>query len=610
MPIKYHFAPFALIRLSALALLLCLAPVGAYAQEAKGSTAQEKLDTLISDLHAFDLAQDPITAAREGDKAARARLPDVSPAAQARRKSANAAFAKRLAAIKRDALGPQAQINADLLSYVLQGRVERSGFDEAALPFTNDSGFHTMPGFLARATRVTSKAEAADWNKRLAALPVFFAQHEANLRTGIKEHITQPRLVVDAIIATVRGTLDDPDFEAIFLRPLNALPASMPAEDKAEIKAQTKDVIRQKVRPAYENLLTFLTQEYRPAARTSIGISDVPGGAAYYKVLVRDFTTTDMTPRQVHEFGLAEVARIRKEMDAVIKESGFTGDFAAFLHFLRTDPQFYAKTPQELLRHAAFIAKKADDRMPQFFGRLPRLPYGVRPVPAAIAPHYTTARYWPGDARAHRAGGYMINTYALDQRPLYELPALTLHEAVPGHHHQISLAAELENVPAFRKSLYITAFGEGWGLYAEKLGKDMGMYTTPYEEFGRLTYEMWRACRLVMDTGIHAFGWSRDQAMQCLKNNSALALHNIETETDRYISWPGQALGYKIGEMTIVRLRTKAQNELGAAFDIRAFHDEVLKDGAITMAMLEAKIDKWIAAQKQKTHRPPAPLKN
>ena len=585
-------------RLMLLLAALALLALPAQAQQhTKDAAAQ--LDRLIEDVRAFDLREDPLLAGRMGDLAALARWPDVSPAARARRARANARFAGRLAAIDRKALNHARAVNAGLLDFVLQDRALSARFDEAALPFTNDSGFHTEPAYLARASSAGSVAEAEAWIARLAALPGYFAQQEANLRAGMSEGLTQPRRIADDIIATLKATLDNPDFAQDFAAPLAALPASLPPQQRARLEQELTRTVREKVRPAYEKLLDFLQNEYRPAARTSIGLSDVPDGKEWYAALVRRYTTTDMTPLQVHQLGLAEVARIRAQMEVVIKKTGFEGNFAQFLHFLRTDPRFYARTPDDLLRHAAWIAKSADGKLPQFFGRLPRLPYGVYPVPAAIAPHYTTARYWPGDARAHRAGGYMVNTWALDQRPLYELPALTLHEAVPGHHLQVALAQELQDVPEFRKELYLTAFGEGWALYAEKLGEEMGLYTTPYEEFGRLTYAMWRACRLVMDTGIHAMGWSRERAMQCLKDNSALSLHNIETETDRYISWPGQALGYKIGELTIVRLRRKAEAALGEDFDLRAFHDAVLGDGAVTMAMLQEKIDRWIAAQQK-----------
>ncbi len=559
----------------------------------------DALATLIKDVRAFDLRENPITAGQKGDLAALALWPDNSPNARTRRAAINARYAERLSKIDLGDLNTTQRVNADLLDFVLNERLMRASFDEAALPFTNDSGFHTAPGFLARSTRATSKAEAEAWIARVNTLPDFFDQHIANLRAGLVEGITQPKIVVEAIVATLKTTLEDENFAAGFTKPFEALPKSLSADEKKALNDKLTTAVNDKVKPAYENLLAFMEDEYLTATRQSIGISDVPDGGDYYAKLVQIFTTTTMTPQEVHDLGKSEVARIRKEMEQVILDTGFEGTFAEFLNFLRTDPQFYVDTPEALLRHAAWIAKKADDQMPTMFGKLPRLPYGVRPVPDAIAPHYTTARYWPGDVRTHRAGGYMVNTYALDQRPLYELPALTLHEAVPGHHNQFALSQELENVPEFRKDLYLTAFGEGWGLYSEKLGVEMGMYTTPYENFGRLTYEMWRACRLVMDTGIHAFGWSRDQAMACLQDNSALALHNIETETDRYISWPGQALGYKIGELTILRLRKKAQDALGDQFDVRAFHGEVLSDGSITMAMLEAKIDRWIEAQKK-----------
>ncbi len=334
-----------------------------------------------------------------------------------------------------------------------------------------------------------------------------------------------------------------------------------------------------------------------PAARDSLGARDLPGGEDLYRALVQQHTTLDLTPEEVHARGQAEVARIRAEMDAVIAETGFEGDFAEFLDFLRTDPQFYAQSERELMMAASYLAKKADDAMPAFFHHLPRLSYGVRPVPAAIAPNYTTGRYWPGDAESGQAGGYMVNTYRLDQRPLYELPALTVHEAVPGHHHQIAIAQELENVPEFRKQGYITAFGEGWGLYTEFLGVDMGMYETPYEHFGRLTYEMWRACRLVADTGIHWYGWSRDEAEACFLENSALAPLNITNEVSRYISWPGQALAYKTGELLIRELRSDAESQLGEAFDLAAFHDRILDEGGVPLGYLEDKMRTWISDQ-------------
>lgn len=340
-----------------------------------------------------------------------------------------------------------------------------------------------------------------------------------------------------------------------------------------------------------------MTKEYIPNARENIAASSLPNGAEFYENRVRYYTTLNMTSTQVHELGLKEVQRIRQEMEQIIASVGFKGSFADFLHFLRTDPQFYTTSADQLLKEAAFIAKKADAMLPKYFGKLPRQPYGIAPVPAEIAPKYTTGRY-SGSNSDDEPGYYWVNTYALDKRPLYELEALTLHEAVPGHHLQISLNSELTSLPDFRRYGYISAFGEGWGLYCEYLGLEAGFYQDPYSNFGRLTYEMWRAARLVVDTGMHAQGWSRQQAIDFMASNTALSLHNVTTEIDRYISWPGQALSYKIGELTIKRLRAKAEQELGDKFDIRAFHDAVLENGSVPMSILEQQINDFIEAKK------------
>lgn len=562
--------------------------------------AKSDLDQLIADVQAFDLSQDPIEAGQEGDLAAAARMPDISPKARSKRNAANAEFAQRLHAIPLDDLEHSDKINAELLAFVLDSRVDRARFDTAAMPYTNDSGFHTALDYLARATQTRNIAQAEAWIARLNAVPAWMDQEQANIAHGLKSGFVQPKMTTEGVVETMQGQLEGDSMLPTLLAPLNALPDSVSPQEKAKLEAGVKSAYAESIKPAWEKMLAFLTDDVVPQSRDSIGIGDpdVPQGQAYYDSRVKYYTTTDMSAQQIHELGLSEVARIRKEMEAVIAETGFKGSFADFLQFLRTDPQFYAKTPKELMMHASYLAKEIDGKMPQFFNHLPRLPYGVKEVPPAIAPHYTTARYWPGDPKHHRAGFYMVNTYDLKSRPLYELPALTLHEAVPGHHHQFAIAQELQNVPQFRKDLYIVAFGEGWGLYSEKIGEDMGMYQTPYEKFGQLTYEMWRACRLVMDTGIHAFGWSKEKAESCLIDNSALSLHNIETETERYISWPGQALGYKMGELTIVRLRKKAKAELGDDFNLSDFHDEVISDGSITLAMLEEKIDAWIAKVK------------
>ncbi|MEM9931250.1 MAG: DUF885 domain-containing protein, partial [Bacteroidota bacterium] len=354
------------------------------------------------------------------------------------------------------------------------------------------------------------------------------------------------------------------------------------------------ELVAQKVYPAYERLRSFLQEEYLPKVKPGIGISEITDGKAYYRQRVRFFTTDEVTPEEVFAIGQKEVARIRAEMEAIIERTGFEGDFAEFLNFLRTDEQFYAKTPEELLSRAAWITKRMEGKLPQYFNNLPRMPLTVSPVPDALAPNYTGGRYSPGSYYGRRAGAFWVNTYNLPSRPFYVLPALALHEGVPGHHTQMMLAAEMEDVPDFRRSLYLSAFGEGWALYCEYLGKEAGIYQTDYEDFGRLTYEMWRACRLVVDPGMHYFGWSREKAVDFLASNTALSLHEVNTEIDRYIGWPGQAVSYKMGELKIRALRKRAEAALGDRFDLAAFHDLVLANGAITMQALEALVDAWI----------------
>ena len=361
------------------------------------------------------------------------------------------------------------------------------------------------------------------------------------------------------------------------------------------MRADALAAIKDSVAPAYTEMLAFLETEYVP--RPALAASSLPNGQDWYRALAKYHTTLDTSPDDIHAIGQAEVARIRDEMKAIIEEVEFEGSFAEFLAFLRSDDQFYAETPEELVNAASRIAKRADARMPDLFGYLPRLSYGVEPVPAAIAAGYTAGRYIHGNPKRGVSGTYLVNTYNLRARPLYELPALTLHEAVPGHHHQVAITQELEDAAEFRRHIYLNVFGEGWGLYSEHLGYEMGIYRTPYERFGALSYEMWRACRLVVDTGLHWLGWTREQAEACFLENSALSQGNITTEVDRYIAWPGQALAYKIGEMKIKELRARAEEALGEDFDVRAFHDVVLKDGSVTLTMLEAKVDRWIAEQ-------------
>ncbi|MEL6257934.1 MAG: DUF885 domain-containing protein [Pseudomonadota bacterium] len=490
-----------------------------------------------------------------------------------------------------------------VLDALLEQRIGAGARDEARIPFTSDWGFQIEPVFAASQTRLRNRADAEAWIGRLDALPGYFATNIDNLRRGMATGYVAHRQPVANIIAQVREQVVDHPEDSPLYGPFETLPETFDTETASDLQKRGAEAVARALL-AYEGLLRFLEYDYAPAARSQPALSSLPGGGAAYRALVARHTTRpDLAPEAVHRLGQSEVARIRIEMEGVIRESGFDGTFGEFLEFLRTDPGFYAETPDQLLAEAARLAKRLDALLPQYFNTLPRLPYGVSPVPMAIAPGYTTARYAPGDPEEGRAGAYLVNTYRLDQRPLYELPALTAHEAVPGHHLQIALAQELRDLPRFRRSYYATAFGEGWALYAERVAGEAGLYETPYEKFGALSYEMWRACRLVADTGLHWFGWPRERAEACFQQNTALTPLNITTEVTRYIGDPGQALGYKIGEITIRELRADAEAALGEAFDIRAFHDLVLAEGATPLDVLEDRVGAWIADQK--TERDP-----
>tara|TARA_R110002072_G_scaffold45093_6_gene125486 strand:+ start:1596 stop:3455 length:1860 start_codon:yes stop_codon:yes gene_type:complete len=569
-----------------------LAPV-----ETSDAAMSESFASLVADFEAFELANSPGERGRRGDLVAAGQWSDISPETLAAHSAAEAAFLERLDGIDAAGLSQSDQVSHAVLDYILRFRTELAPFDEARIAFNSDSGFFFSPSYAAASARPRTIAEGQAWIARINGIAGYFQQNTDWMRRGLETGFTQPRIITESAATQVEGLSDAATLRAILIEPIDNLPTSLPAAERARLYDEAIAAINNSAQPAFAELAAFLRDEYLPQTRDNLGVSEVPEGRAYYQTLVRYHTTLDTSPEEVHQRGLSEVARIRGEMETIIAESGFDGTFAEFLNFLRTDPQFYATTPEELLMYASWIAKRLDDQMPAFFGHLPRLSYGVRPVPDTMAPSYTTGRYWPGDMERGVAGGYMVNTYNLTQRPLYTLPALTAHEAVPGHHHQGSIASELEDVPDFRRDTYITAFGEGWGLYSETLATDMGVYTTPYEEFGRLSYEMWRACRLVVDTGVHYMGWTRDQAEACFLENSALAPHNIRTEVLRYISWPGQALAYKTGELLMRDLRAEAETRLGEDFDIRAFHDALLADGSMPLSALDAKMHRWIDEQ-------------
>jgi len=508
----------------------------------------------------------------------------------------NTELLAELDAIDRDKLSEENRINLTILRGQVQNSVDEYVFNAHYMPLTSEYGFHSSLSFMISSSDYTKPQDYQLYLAKLQQIPRYFSQNIGWMRKGLEVGLTQPKAVLEGYQDSITAYIVDDATQSEFYKPFLNNTAGVSDSEFAALQKQAQTIITEQVIPAYQGYLTFFNNEYQPGARTDIGISSTPNGKAFYENRAKYYTTTDMTPKEIHELGLQEVARIRAEMEKIIEKVGFEGSFADFVHFLRTDPQFYAKTPKDLLKEASYIAKKMDAQLPKLFHTLPRMPYGVAPVPESIAPKYTTGRY-SGSRRDDQAGYYWVNTYALDKRPLYVLEALTLHEAVPGHHLQISLNAELESLPSYRRNAYLSAFGEGWGLYSEFLGIEAGFYQDPYSDFGRLTYEMWRAARLVVDTGMHMYGWSRERAMKFMSENTALSLHNVKTETDRYISWPAQALSYKIGELTIKRLRHEAEQALGQDFDIREFHHQILRHGSVPMSVLEEQIQLYIKAE-------------
>jgi uncharacterized protein (DUF885 family) len=571
--------------------------VQAPAQAAAAVPANADLAQIIADYETYARSQDPITAGMEGDAEALSQLPDTSRAHELAQVEPLQAFADRLGAIDADSLSPEDRLNHAFLGWVINRSIRRIGFDGSRMPFDSEGGPGQWVGYLAGSTRITNRAEAEAYLTRLEGFGRLYDETIANARRGMETGFVQPRSVVESALSLARTDAALTGDGEPALAPLASLPGAIPADQQAALRARGTAIIADTIRPRRQAWVSFLETEYLPVAPETLGIGQRPGGQEYYAFLAASYTTTDLTPQQIHELGLSEVARIRGRMDTEMAAAGWEGDFASFLTFLRTDPQFYATSREDLLEKASEMAKRADGGLPALFRTLPRLPYDVRPVPREIEDTYTTGRYFGGSLQNGVPGGYIVNTGRLDQRPLYELPALTLHEAVPGHHLQIALQQEAEQGPYFRRSVDVTAFTEGWGLYAEFLGEEMGFYRTPYERFGRLSYEMWRACRLVADTGIHAMGWTLEQARACFTDNSALAPHNIETELQRYIGWPGQALGYKIGEIRLRGVRARAEAALGERFSVRDFHDALLVDGPLPMDLLDQRMDAWIAEQ-------------
>ena len=495
-------------------------------------------------------------------------------------------------------LNEEDQISYSLLDFVLNEAVVEYQFKTHWNPILSDAGFHSSLTY--RVRPLTNKKSALRYLRTLEGIPTYIKQQRALIEKGLEAGMGQPLVIFKGYESTYNQHITSTAEENFFYSPFLNLPTQLTEAEKDSLQAAAKTVVVEKVIPAFEEVKNFFEQEYFLRTRKTLGVSEIPNGKAYYQSRIDYYTTQEMTPEGIHALGLSEVARIRAQMESIIDEVGFKGTFDDFIAYLRTSPEFYATTPEMLLKHARNIAKKLDEQLPRYFITLPRKPYGVAPVPASIAPKYTGGRYVGSPKNSTDPGYYWVNTYNLSSRPLYVIPSLTAHEAVPGHHLQGALNQELpDHIPQFRKNLYLSAYGEGWGLYTEYLAEEMGIYETPYEHFGKLTYEMWRACRLVVDTGIHAFGWSRDQAVAFMASNTALSLHEVNTEIDRYISWPGQALSYKIGEIKIRELREKAMKELGSDFDIREFHEEILKRGTLTLPLLENQILNYIKRKKQ-----------
>lgn len=553
------------------------------------------LDALMAEYWSHYLERYPVAATRVGINDYNDRFANVTPASQAAYRETEEAFRRRLRDIDADTLSAGGRVNARVFAWVLDDSIDAGKLGLYRIPFNTFSGFYMNALTAANGVRMTSADDYRDYLARLRDLPRYFNENIENMRRGAETNFVLPAIVIEGVLPTLRSQLKTDPEESSLYDPFRDIDQRLDADTADEIAREARRVIAEQVMPAFAVLVTFLEEEY-PASST-IGASELANGEDYYAFQVRRYTTlTDIDADTIHATGLAEVARIRTEMDAIIEEVGFDGGFDAFTEFLRTDPQFYAETAEDLLKEAAWIAKRIDYELPGYFGKLPRQPYGIVPVPDEIAPNYTTGAYYGAPLDGEHGGAYWLNTFALDQRPLYELPALTLHEAVPGHHLQGALALEMEDVPDFRRDLYFSAFGEGWALYTERLGDEMGIYRTPYEQFGRLSYEMWRACRLVIDTGIHAKGWTRDEAIAFMTDNTGLSEGNIRAEIDRYISWPGQALAYKLGELEIRELRERAESSLGERFDIREFHDVVLANGALPLAMLEQVVEAYIDA--------------
>jgi len=560
----------------------------------------------VAELHAlFDrewergLADNPLAATYLGDPRFNDRLPDISPAAEDARAAADDKVLETLARIPRAALPDAEQLNYDLFRRDYETRREARRFHREYYAIEASGGPQSLDE-LAELVPFATVADYEAWLRRMRAVPAYLDQYAERLRRGAKEKRTQPRAVMERVLGPLARQVAGKPEDSPFFDRFRRYPDALPQADRDRLTAEAKRVIGESVMPAYRRFQAVFRDEYLPATRESVGLWDTPDGREHYEFLARHHTTTELTPEQIHAIGLKEVARNRTEMQEVMDEVGFKGSLADFFHYLRTDPQFYYRTGDELFRGYAYIVKMIDPELPRLFGKLYRTPFGLRAIPANSAPNTTTAYYQGPSLDGSRPGFYYVNLYRPEVRPKYEMEVLSVHEAAPGHHLQIALAQERADLPAFRRAGGFTAYIEGWGLYSERLGYDLGLYKDPYSRFGQLTYDQWRAVRLVVDTGLHYMQWTRQQAIDYFAANAAKTEADIVNEVDRYISDPGQALAYKIGQLKLLELRARAERELGSRFDIRAFHDAVLATGPVPLDILERAVDGWIGAQKAK----------
>ena len=559
--------------------------------------ATQALRQLFRDEWERRLREFPEQAAYFGDHRGADRWTDLSAKAIADREEADRHALQKLKVIPRDKLSSADQLNYDTFAWLQQETVDRQRFRERLQPVSHQGGPQTAD----RVAELLPFSSAADYRrylKRLEALPAYIEQNIALMREGVAAGLVPPRVLMQRVPGQIAAQIVTDPTSSPFYRPFKRFPSAVSVAEREALAREAQALIRERVVPAYQGFGRYFNGEYLPRTRTTIAATARPDGAAYYEFLARSYTTTTLSAEQIHQTGLAEVARIRAEMEKVKAQTGFDGPLEAFFTFLRTDPRFFKKTPADLLTAYEAVAKRIDPQMVKVFRKLPRLPYGVRPIPDNVAPDTTTAYYQPGAADGSRPGYYYVNLYKPEMRPTWEMLPLSLHEAVPGHHHQFALGLELPDAPDFRRTAYFVAYSEGWGLYAEQLGYDMGLYDDPYDRFGQLVYEMWRAVRLVVDTGMHAKGWSREQAIAYFRANAAKTEQDIVNEVDRYIGTPGQALAYKVGQLRISALRAQAQQALGDRFDVRDFNDAVLATGSVPLAVLEAHMGAWIQAQR------------